>query len=138
MKTAESLYKRILILESRALKLAKANKDGLLAFIVKNEPWTETRGDRNRYRRLRTLCQRVSERNSHLSGRLLELIKPQIEAVIAEEMARTQGDADWAKRRIRGELAFDDSLSDCIRTEAIIEINRRQQAKAWYVPRPKA
>lgn len=139
MTKVENLYKRILILESRALKLAKANKDGLLAFIVKNEHWTETRGDRSRYRRLHTLCQRVSERNSHLYGRLLELIKPQIEAVIAEEMARTQGDADWAKRRIRGELAFDDSLNDCIRTEAIIEINRRQQqAKAWYVPRPKA
>lgn len=139
MKTAESLYKRILILESRALKLAKANKDGLFAFMVTNEHWAETGADRSRYRRLHTLCQRVSERNSHLYGRLLELINPQIDALIVEEMERTQGDADWAKRRLRGSFNWDDSLDDAIISEAIKEINRRQKvAKAWYVPRAKA
>lgn len=139
MKTAESLYKRILILESRALKLAKANKDGLFAFIVKNEHWEETSTDRSRYRRLYTLCQRVSERNSHLYGRLLELIKPQIEALIVEEMEYTNGDADWAKRRLRGSFNWDESINDVVITEAIREIShRQQQAKAWYVPRTKA
>lgn len=139
MKTAESLYKRILILESRALKLAKANKNGIFAFMVKNEHWQETGADRSRYRRLHTLCQRVSERNSHLYGRLLELIKPQIEALIVEEMERTQCDADWAKRRLRSSFAWDESLNDVITTEAIREINRRQkEAKSWYVPRAKA
>lgn len=139
MNSAESLYKRVLILESRALKLAKANNDGLFAFMVKNEHWEETTKDRSRYRRLHTLCQQIDERKSRLYGRVLELIKPQIEALICEQMDRTKGDADWAKRRIRGEIEFDDSLNDCIRTEAICEINsRQQQAKAWYVPRAKA
>ena len=139
MANTESLYKRILILESRALKLAKANKDGLFALMVKNEHWTETRGDRSRYRRLHTLCQRVSERKSQIYGRLLELIKPQIEALICEQMEKTKGDADWAKRRLRGSFNWDDSLNDCILAQAIREINRRQQqAKEWYVPRAKA
>ncbi len=139
MKTAESLYKRILILESRALKLAKANKDGLFAFMAKNEHWQETGADRSRYRRLHTLCQRVSERNSHLYGRLLEIIKPQIETLICEQMALTAGDADWAKRRLRGSFNWDDSLNDCILAQAIREINRRQQqAKEWYVPKARA
>ena len=127
MANTESLYKRILILESRALKLAKANKDGLFAFMAKNEHWQETGADRSRYRRLHTLCQRVSERKSQIYGRLLELIKPQIEALICEQMALTAGDADWAKRRLRGSFNWDDSLNDCIRTQAICEINRRQQ-----------
>jgi len=136
---AESLYKRILILERRALKLAKANKDGLFAFMVKNEHWKETSTDRSRYRRLHTLCQRVSERNSQIYGRLLELINPQIEALIVKEMEHTNGDADWAKRRLRGSFGWDDSLNDVIITEAIREISRRQkEAKAWYVPRAKA
>lgn len=136
MTNAELLHKRILILASRALKLAKANKDGLFAFMVANEHWTEASADRSRYRRLHTLCQRVSERNSRLYGRLLELIKPQIEALIVAEMERTQGDADWAKRRLRGSFNWDDSLNDVIITEAIREINRRQEAaRAWYVPR---
>lgn len=139
MTNAELLHKRILILESRALKLAKANKDGLFAFMAKNEHWKETSTDRSRYRRLHTLCQRVSERNSHLYGRLLELIKPQIDALICEQMERTQGDADWAKRRLRGSFNWDDSLDDVIITGAIREISRRQQqAKAWYVPRANA
>lgn len=138
MTNAELLHKRILILESRALKLARANKDGLFAFMVRNEHWTETRGDRSRYRRLHTLCQRVSERSSHLYERLLELIKPQIEDLICEQMDRTNGDADWAKRRLRGSFNWDDSLNDVILTEAIREINRRQQqAKAWYVPKAR-
>lgn len=138
MDKAESLHKRVLILESRALKLAKANKDGLFAFMVKDEYREETKKDRSRYRRLHTLCQQISERKSRLYGRILELVKPQIDALIERQMEWTKGDADWAKRRIRGEIAFDDSLNDCIRTEAIGEINRRQQqAKAWYVPRAK-
>ena len=123
MTTAELLHKRILILESRALKLAKA----------------ETSADRSRYRRLHTLCQRVSERNAQIYGRLLELIRPQIEALVAKEIDRTQGDADWAKRRLRGSFNWDDSLDDVIITEAICEISRRQQqAKERYVPRAKA
>lgn len=139
MTNAELLHKRILILESRVLKLAKANKDGLFAFMVKYEHWKETSTDRSHYRRLHTLCQRVSERNSHLYGRLLELIKPQIEALICEQMERTQGNADGAKRRLRGSFSWDDSLNDVIITEVIREISRRQQqAKAWYVPRAKA
>ena len=127
MLNAESLHKRLLILESRALKLAKANKDGLFAFTVKNEHWQETGADRSRYRRLHTLCQRVCERKSQIYGRLLEIIKPQIEVLIWEQMERTQGDADWAKRRIRGSFAWDESLNDVIITEAIREISRRQQ-----------
>lgn len=139
MTNVERLYKRILILDKRFSKLSEANKDGLFAFIVKNELWTETRGDRSRYRRLSDLCLQISERKIKLFGRLLELVKPQIETLICEQMEKTKGDADWAKRRIRGELAFDDSLNDCIRTEAIREINRRQkEAKSWYVPRAKA
>ena len=139
MTNAELLHKRILILESRALKLAKANKDGLFAFMVRDEYRAETRADRSRYRRLHTLCQRVSERNSQIYERLLELIRPQIKALVAKEMERTQGDADWAKRRLRGSFNWDDSLDDVIITEAIREINRRQQqAREWYVPRAKA
>ena len=143
MNKAESIHKRLLILESRELKLAKANKDGVFAFMVKDEHRAETAEDRSRYRyryrRLHTLCQQISERKSRLYGRMLELIKPQIDALIERQMEWTKGDADGAKRRIRGELAFDDSLDDCIRTEAIDEIKRRQeQAKAWYVPRAKA
>lgn len=138
MDKAESLHKRVLILESRALKLAKANEDGLFAFMVKDEHWEETTKDRSRYRRLHTLCQQISERKSRLYGRILELIKPQVEALIERQMVWTKGDANWAKRRIRGEMEFDDSLNDCIRTEAVGEINRRQQqAKAWYGPRVK-
>lgn len=139
MTNAELLHKRILIIKSRALKLAKSNKDGLFAFMVKNEHWQETGEDRSRYRRLHTLCQRVSERNSHLYGRLLELIKPRIEALIVEEMEYTNGDADWAKRRLRGSFNWDDSLDDVVITEAIREISRRQEeAKAWYVPKARA
>ena len=139
MTKAELLRKRILILESRSLKLAKANKDGLFAFTVKNEHWKETGEDRSRYRRLHTLCQRVSERKIKLFGRLLEMVKPQIEAIIVEEMEYTNGDADWTKRRLRGSFSWDDSLNDVIITEAIREISRRQkEAKAWYVPRAKA
>lgn len=139
MNKAESLHKRVLILESRAKKLELANKDGLFAFMVKDEYREETTKDRSRYRRLHTLCQQISERKSRLYGRILELINPQIDALIERQMERTRGDADWAKRRIRGEIEFDNSLNDCIRTEAIGEINRRQQqAKAWYVPRAKA
>ena len=127
MNKVESIHKRLLILESRELKLAKAINPSLFAL------------DRSRYRRLHTLCQQISERKSRLYGRILELIKPQIDALIERQMEWTKGDADWAKRRIRGELAFDDSLNECIRTEAIDEIKRRQeQAKAWYVPRAKA
>ena len=139
MTNAELLHKRILILESRALKLAKANKDGLFAFMVRDEYWAETSADRSRYRRLHTLCQRVSERNSKIYGRLLERIKPQIEALVAKEIEWTQGDADWAKRRLRGSFNWDDSLDDVIITEAICEISRRQQqARERYVPRAKA
>jgi len=139
MTKAELLHKRILILENRALKLEKANKDGLFAFMVKNEYWKETSTDRSRYRRLHTLCQQIDERKSHLFGRLLELIKPQIDALIMEQMERTKYDAEWAKRRLRHNLAFDDSLNDTIITEALHEISRRQQrARAWYVPRAKA
>ena len=139
MTNAELLHKRILILESRALKLTKANKDGLFAFTVRDEYWAETSADRSRYRRLHALCQRVIERNSQIYGRLLELIRPQIEALVAKEIERTQGDADWAKRRLRGSFNWDDSLDDVIITEAICEISRRQQqAKERYVPRAKA
>lgn len=139
MKTAESLYKRILILDKRFLKLSEANKDGLFAFMVKNEHWAETRGDRSRYRRLSDLCLQISERNAKLFGRLLEMVKPQIEDLICAQMERTKGDADWAKRRLRGSFNWDDSLDDVIITEAIREISRRQQqAKAWYVPRARA
>ena len=125
MTNAELLHKRILILESRALKLAKANKDGLFAFMVRDEYRAETSAYRSRYRRLRTLCQRVSERNAQIYGRLLERIKPQIEALVAKEIEWTQGDADWAKRRLRGSFNWDDSLDDVIITEAIREISRR-------------
>ena len=136
MTNAELLHKRILILESRALKLAKANKDGLFAFMVRDEYRAETSADRSRYRRLRTLCQRVSERNAQIYGRLLERIKPQIEDLVAKEIEWTQGDADWAKRRLRGSFNWDDSLDDVIITEAIREISRRQrQARERYVPR---
>lgn len=139
MTNAENLWRRILILDKRFSKLSEANKDGLFAFIVKNEHWTETRGDRSRYRRLSDLCLQISERKIKLFGRLLELIKPQIEALICEQMERTQGDADWAKRRLRGSFSWDDSLNDVITTEAIREINRRQQqVKAWYVPKARA
>ena len=66
MTNAETLHKRTLVLESRALKLAKANKDGLFAFMVRDEHRAETGADRSRYRRLHTLCQRVSERNRQI------------------------------------------------------------------------
>ena len=139
MRNAELLHKRILILESRALKLTKANKDGLFAFTVRDEYWAETSADRSRYRRLHALCQRVIERNSQIYGRLLELIRPQIKALVAKEIEWTQGDADWAKKRLRGSFNWDDSLDDVIITEAIREISRRQrQARERYVPRAKA
>ena len=125
MTNAELLHKRILILESRALKLAKANSPSLFAFMVRDEYRAETSADRSRYRRLRTLCQRVSERNSQIYERLLERIKPQIEALVAKEIERTQGDADWAKKRLRGSFNWDDSLDDVIIKEAICEISRR-------------